>query len=198
VAVATAPTAERILDVATQAFGTRGFEATSLDDLAADLGLTKQTILYWYPSKKRVLDAAVERGVAELVAALEPVLASAPAGLGRVDAVMRTVFRFAVRRPALLGLVREVSRLGPRATAELRTQLAPLVARAHGFLEAEMAVGSIRRADPGNVLLFAYSMVIGVATDLETQRALGIEQSVSSLARLRRELFEFVRAGLTR
>jgi hypothetical protein len=45
------------------------------------------------------------------------------------------------------------------------------------------------------VLLFTYSAVVGVATDLEAQRVLGIEPTISSLARLRRELFTFLRAA---
>ncbi len=34
--------------------------------------------------------------------------------LDRIDAVVKAVFRQAVRRPSLLGLVREISRLPPR------------------------------------------------------------------------------------
>ena len=46
---------------------------------------------------------------------------------------MRTVFRFAVRRPALLGLVREVNRLGPEVGGPPgRSGSRPLVERAIG------------------------------------------------------------------
>jgi AcrR family transcriptional regulator len=41
---------EQILDAALQSFGTRGYEATSLDQLAVELGVRKQTILYYEPS----------------------------------------------------------------------------------------------------------------------------------------------------
>lgn len=191
------PTSRRILDTASRSFGTRGYEATSLDDLAQELGLAKQTILYWYPSKQRLLDAVVDDGVAQLAAAIDHTLAGlASHGIDRIESLMRTVFRFAVRRPDLLGLVREVSRLGPTASATLRVKLAPLVERAESFLVAEMDAGTIRRSDPGHLLLFTYSVVIGVATDVEAQRALGIEATVTSLARLRRELFAFLRAAL--
>ena len=39
-------TSDRILDAALDQFGHRGYEATSLDALAAALGVTKQAILY--------------------------------------------------------------------------------------------------------------------------------------------------------
>ena len=52
-------------------FGRRGYEATSLDALAAELGLTKQTILYWFPSKEALLDAVVVRSADDLRVALE-------------------------------------------------------------------------------------------------------------------------------
>ncbi|MGH9102669.1 MAG: helix-turn-helix domain-containing protein, partial [Acidimicrobiales bacterium] len=45
-------TADRILDAALASFGARGYEATSLDALAEGLGVRKQSILYWFPSKE--------------------------------------------------------------------------------------------------------------------------------------------------
>ena len=54
-------TPDRILVAAMAEFGTRGYEATSLDDLARVLGIRKQTILYWYPSKEALLEAVVDR-----------------------------------------------------------------------------------------------------------------------------------------
>jgi AcrR family transcriptional regulator len=190
-------TDQRILDVAARSFGTRGFGATSLDDLAGELGLAKQTILYWFPSKQALLDAAVARSAGELSAELEHSVARAGRGDDRVELVLRAAFRFAVRRPELLGLVREVSRLGEGRAADLRALLGPLVARAQAALTREMDRGTVRRADPAHLLLFTYSMVIGVATDIEAQRALGIDVSMASLAKLRRELLAFLRAALS-
>jgi TetR/AcrR family transcriptional regulator len=190
-------TGERILDVALQQFGTRGFEATSLDAIAAELGVRKQTVLYWYPSKQALLDAVIARGADELQVALDAAIASAGPGLARLDAVMHAVFRFAVRRPELLGLVREVNRLGDSAAVDLGGRLKPLLDRAIGFLEDEIAAGTVRPADPRLLLLFTYGTVVAVATEAEAQRALGIDRSIATLASLRRELFRFLRAALT-
>ena len=52
------------------AFGTRGYEATSLDDLAGRLGIRKQTILYWFPSKEVLLEAVVDRCADEVTSRL--------------------------------------------------------------------------------------------------------------------------------
>ena len=144
---ATVRTDQRILDAALRSFGTRGFDATSLDDLGHELGLAKQTILYWYPSKQTLLDAAVARGAGELSEALDRALARASRDEDRVEVVLRAAFRFAVRRPELLGLVREVSRLGEGRAADLRTRLGPLVDRAQAALIREMNAGTVRRAD---------------------------------------------------
>lgn len=106
-------TRERILDAALTAFGTRGYETTSLDALAAELGVRKQTILYHFASKDALLDAVIDEAGAELIASLEKAVSGTGEGWSRVDAVVRSVFRLAGRRPELLGLLREVSRLGP-------------------------------------------------------------------------------------
>src|SRR5918993_3817678 len=132
-AVRRAPTAERIVTAAIAAFGTRGYGATSLDDLARELGIRKQTILYWYPSKEALLDAAVDRTAAEVTVRLERAIATAGEGFGRVDAIVRAMFRLAARHPTMLGFLREVTRLGPPASTRLLGALAPLVDGAAGF-----------------------------------------------------------------
>lgn len=196
-ALALAPrTDERILDVALDLFAQRGFGATSLDAIAAELGVRKQTILYWFPSKEALLDAVIERSAAELAHALEDTAERAGPGVDRIEAVMRTVFRFAVRRPALLGLVREADRLGPGIAGGLARRLAPLVARAVAFVEGEMAAGTIRPGDARLMVAFTYSTVIGVVTDTQAQRAVGWSPTPAALRRLRRELFAYVRAAV--
>jgi AcrR family transcriptional regulator len=95
-------TRERTLDAALASFSTRGYEATSLDALAAGLGVRKQTILYYFPSKEALLDAVIDRGAAELSDALDGAVAGAGPGFAQVEAVVRSVFRLAGRRPELL------------------------------------------------------------------------------------------------
>jgi AcrR family transcriptional regulator len=202
-AVAKAPTggypsrtAERILWTALDAFGTRGYGATSLDDLARELGIRKQTILYWYPSKEALLDAAIDRTAVEVSRRLERAIGAAEPGFDRVEAIVRAMFRLAARHPTMIGFLREVTRLGPPASTRLLDALAPLVDRAAGYLAAEMAAGRIRRHDPRLLLLAAYSMVTGLATEVEVLRAFGEEPTLASLVRRRDELIALLRDAL--
>ena len=98
-------TADRILMAAIDAFGTRGYGATSLDDLARELGIRKQTILYWYPAKEALLDAAVDRTAAEVSVRLERPVSPAGEGFARVDAPVRAVVSPLVRRKMAQRLV---------------------------------------------------------------------------------------------
>lgn len=190
------PTRERILDGALVSFGTRGYDVTSLDALAAGLGVSKQTILHHFGSKEKLLDAVIDRSAAELADALERALSKAGPGFERVDALVRATFRLAARRPALLGLMREVSRLGPPAATRMTDALDPLVERARSFLTSEMAAGAMRQQDPRLLLLSSYSTVIGVATEVEVLRAVGLEPTARSLIRRRNELLAFLRSAL--
>jgi TetR/AcrR family transcriptional regulator len=189
-------TAERTLRAALDAFGTRGYGATSLDDLARELGIRKQTILYWYPSKEALLDAAIDRVAAEVTVRLERAVAGAEPGFERVEAIVRAMFRLAARHPTMLGFLREVTRLGPPASSRLLGAIAPLIDRAAGFLAAEMDAGRIRRHDPRLILLAAYSMVTGLATEVEVLRTFGEEPTLASLVRRRDELIALLRDAL--
>src|SRR5579863_1511753 len=195
-ATGAAPTADRILDAALVSFGSRGYEATSLDALADTLGVRKQSILYWFSSKEVLLEALIDRSATELAHALEDSLARAGSGWWRVEAVVRSVFRLAARRPELLGLLREVGRLGPPSATRLMLVLEPLVHRASGFLEDEMDAGHMRRHDPRLLLLAIYSTVVGMITEVEVLRALGEEPTARSLMRRRQEILRLLRSAL--
>jgi AcrR family transcriptional regulator len=189
-------TPDRILDAALASFATRGYEATSLDAMAKGLELTKQSILYWFPSKDALLESVIARSAADLSNALETALQGAGEGWDRVEAVVRSVFRLGARQPELLGLLREVGRLGPPAATQMTVALEPLVGRASAFLEAEMDTGTMRRHDPRLLLLAIYSTVIGMVTEVEVLRALGEEPTARSLVRRRSDVLQLLRSAL--
>jgi AcrR family transcriptional regulator len=193
----TTPTRQRILDAAVDLFGRRGVDAVSLDEIARAVGVRKQTLLYWFASKDELVDAVLEAVAGELVVVIDAAIRSAPDDpLERIDAVVRAVFRPAVRRPALLGLVREVSRLPDAQADRLRHLVQPLVDRCAEYLALEMDKGRLRRADPGLIAALAYATVTGIATEPEVLRAVGWQQTPAGLRRLRDELRAFLRAAL--
>ena len=59
-----------------------------------------------------------------------------------------------------------------------------------------MDAGRMRRHDPRLLLLSAYSMVIGLATEVEVLRAVGDEPTLASLVRRRDELISLLRDAL--
>ncbi len=141
-------TRERILDAALRAYGTDGFAATSLDALAADLGIRKQTILYYFPSKHAVFEAVVDRAASDLVKVFEEEAARGIDGLDQVEAIVKRVFRLAVRQPQLLGLIREVTRPGSLSIDRLSAHTAPIFDRARDFLQREMDAGRMKAQRP--------------------------------------------------
>ena len=193
-----AATRSRILEAALDLFGSRGVEAVSLDEIARTVGVRKQSLLYWFASKDDLVDAVLNRVSDELIAVVDAALRSAgDEPLDRIDSVIRAVFRPAVRRPALLGLVREVGRLEPEHVDRLEARLRPLLSACTRYLAEEMERGRLRRGDPGLIAALAYATVTGIATEPESLSAVGWRADVGGLKRLRDELRDFVRAALS-
>lgn len=185
-----------MISVATVAFADRGLAGTSLDDLARQAGMTKQGILYHFGSKDGLITAVVGQAAQELAEVLGRASRSSTPGWDQVEAIVRAAFDLAVRRPDLLGLLRELGRAGPDRTRHAIEALQPVVDAAVADLEAGMADGRFRRSDPRLVLVSAYAAVTGVVTDLAVLRAVGLELDVRLAARLRRTILSFLQAAL--
>jgi len=191
-------TRQRILDAATDLFGARGVDAVSLDVIAAEVGVAKQTLLYWFASKDDLVQAVLSQTAAQLGLVVEAAIRnSTDDPLDRIEDIVRAVFRPAVRRPSMLGLIREVSRLSPALGERFAAELRPLVERAVAYLQAEMDRGRVRRADPRLIAALCYATVTGIATEPEVLRAVGWQPTVADLRKLRNELLAFLRAALT-
>ena len=194
---AVTPTRDRIIDSSIDLFGTRGVDAVSLDEIARDVGVRKQTVLYWFASKDALVDGVLDAVAAELFVVIDAAVRSAEDDpLERIDAIVRAVFRPAVRRPAVLGLFREVSRLESGHADRLRERIEPLVDRAVRYLADEMAAGRLRNGDPGLIAALGYATLTGIATEPEALRAVGWESTAGGLRKLRDETRSFLRSAL--
>ena len=189
-------TKHRVIQVASVGFAETGFAGTSLDELARRLDVTKQTILYHFGSKEGLLTAVITEAASDLQAALANAVATSEPGWDRIETSVRAAFAMALARPELLGLLREVSRLGPPRSDAVVQVLRPMVDSAVAFLESGMNQGVFRRQDPRLVLVSAYAATTGVVTEPDVLRVVGLTLDLKVAARLRRTVLEFLHAAL--
>lgn len=73
-----AQTREKLLKAAREAFASKGFADSSMDDLTASAGLTRGALYHHFGDKKGLLRAVIAQIDAEIMARLEASLANAP------------------------------------------------------------------------------------------------------------------------
>jgi AcrR family transcriptional regulator len=78
-----------LLEVAVAVFNERGYEATSMDELAARLGVTKSAIYHHVPSKVELLRLALDRALDALFAVTEEPGATGGRAIERLEHVVR-------------------------------------------------------------------------------------------------------------
>jgi TetR/AcrR family transcriptional regulator len=187
----------RLLEEAIRRFGKQGYQATSLDAVAAAVGVRKQTLLYYFPTKDALLQACVTEVSRRVAEALTTALQVETSPARKADAVIHTLFDLAGEWPEFASFVREASRLGPEVIQEFAGVMEPLRRRALIFLERGMKKGQIRRQDPALLLFTLYTAVVGSITEAGVLRAVvGEDKSRTALRRREREVRTFVRNAL--
>ena len=98
---------ETLLDVAVAVFNERGYDATSMDELAGRLGVTKSAIYHHVPNKVELLRLALDRALDGLFAVTEQPGATTGRAIDRLEHVVRGSVRVLVDElPSVTLLVR--------------------------------------------------------------------------------------------
>lgn len=101
--------AEQIRTVATRRFARDGFDGTSLQAIADEVGVTKQTLLYHYASKDALRQAVLDSLFAHWRERLPAILEAVTSGHGRFDALTAELIQFVqADRDRVRLLVREL------------------------------------------------------------------------------------------
>ena len=137
-----------VLSTAAQMFTERGFHATSLDDIAARLNVTKPTLYYYVKNKDEILLQCVSKGLTMM---LEGIDASRAAGGKAIDQLMTCMQVYAriVTMDFGMCLIRVGDeQLPPESRKELRRLKSAIDQEFRRLVAEGVAEGSLQPCDP--------------------------------------------------
>ncbi len=177
--------AEALLDVAVRVFNERGYDGTSMDDVARAAGITKASIYYHVSGKEELLERGIRRGLDALFGMLDEPGASNGSALARLRYVLlRTVEIMSEQLPevALLLRVRGNTPIERWALERRRT----FTRRIAAIVQAAMDEGSLRtELEAGLVARLLFGMVNSIVEWYRRDGRLGpddIAMAIQSIA----------------
>lgn len=183
----------RTLRAATRLLAERGFEGTSLQDVADEVGVRKPSLLYHFASKQALRAAVFEQMLGHWNVALPRILRAATSGEGRFDAVLGEMVRFFHEDTDRAKLVlREVLDRPREMAGVIRAYMRPWIESVSAYIRKGQETGEVHAdVDPE-----AY--VVNVVTFLVS--AIAVQRLLAPLpeAQVLREVLRMARAALFR
>jgi TetR/AcrR family transcriptional regulator len=192
-------TKDVILSVALRRFAADGSQGTSLNDIADEVGIRRQSLLHHFPSKDSLYRAVVLESFARWFELVDDATVDVRQGWVQVERVLRAAFQFFEEHPDFVRLARrEALDGGPILAEELGSVLRPQFEKGCAWLEAEMAAGRLRSYDPAQLLLTGYGAVLSYLSDAALITALLGDDALSTdaLVERREHVLAVLRAAL--
>ena len=189
-----------ILVEAKHCFAQNGYDGTSLNDIAAGVGIRRASLLHHFPSKEAIYQAVCERAVADWAECIdEAVRGPVGEGWNYVDQVLTAAVRWFAQNPDFVRLVRHESlAAADRPGFDLGVAVRPWFERAVNHFDREMGAGRFRKHDPEQLLISGYGAVLNYFSDVHfLESLLGRDPMTDEAIEARIEAVrEFFRAAL--
>lgn len=196
-----ASTRDTIIAAALHCFAESGYDGTSLNDIAAAVGIRRPSLLHHFSSKEELYGEVFERILSDFVGPIEDAAAGTGEGWARIDQVLVSAFAVCAANPDHVRLLRrEAIDGGAHLGIDLAAALRPMFDSAVAFLRHEMESGRFRYHDPSELLVTGYGALLSSFSDAPFLAGLVDDDPSSpySLTRRLEHLRAFLRDALVR
>jgi AcrR family transcriptional regulator len=171
------PRKEEILDIATSLFAERGYEGTSMNDVAERVGMRKASLFYHFTTKDALYEAVLDRLVSRVAVPLGAAYSSDGTFAERLDAAADALTTVLGERPfAARLLLREAMDWGPVMRGKLLESVLFVLEGGAAFVKAGQEAGAFMDGDPKHLVLTALGAhFLPFALGQLVQRYVGIE-----------------------
>jgi len=177
-----------VFDAAVHLFLEKGFNETSMREIADAAGMGKSTLYDYFESKDEVLLSVFEGTIIDLIAEANAIVAQPLPAIERLRQVLKKNLEYLLsRKEFYLKLSFEAQRLSLESQQRIQVQRHAYQDLVRGLIEAGIAEGAIRKVD---ALVTARTLITALTPAVYTSRPSGTPEQMLD------EVFDIILKGI--
>lgn len=152
-------TKRKIFETSMKLFAEKGYDATSIEEITATVGVAKGTLYYHFSSKEEIFNFLVEEGIKLLQNSIDIKTAKFPNYIDKIKAIVLIQIKIVVRYENLIKILLSQFWGNEQRHQKCQKHIFEYIGKIENIVKEGIDIGQIKKEDPQAIASEIYGLI---------------------------------------